>query len=314
MKRFIAIILCALFLIGCVQTTKDTETKSLEPVVENEISNPVMLDSDGKPVSLSTAKPTSTVSETAKANEIIPEPTKVPNNYYCGTWETYGVKYDSGEYYNVERLKEIGEDTLANIRIIIDEDSASSYVDGQWNDGVFFRIIDKDVYIGTLCFTLQDSGFLCYKSLAGYSVYMRRTSTDTNKNIVDTNIKKQTEAPAKTPKPTSKVQNTSSPTKKPTSKPTSSTTKKPTVTAKPTATVTKKPTEKPTKAPTQKPTEAPQVTPKTYTYILNTDTKKFHKPGCRDIEKMNESNKKYYTGLREDVINMGYSPCGHCHP
>lgn len=300
MKRFIAIILCALFLIGCAQTTKDIETKSLEPVVENEISNPVVLDSDGKPVSLSTAKPTSTVSETVKANETTPEPTKVPNNYYCGTWETYGVKYDSGEYYNVERLKEIGEDKLANIRIIIDEDSASSYVDGQWNDGVFFRIIDKDVYIGTLCFTLQDSGFLCYKSLAGYSVYMRRTSTDTNKNIVDTNIKKQTEVPAKTPKPTSKALNTSSPTKKPTTEPT--------------AVATQKPTENPTQVPTQKPTEASQETPRTYTYILNTKTKKFHYPGCRDVDKIKSENKKTFNGTREEVIKKGYSPCGHCHP
>lgn len=53
--------------------------------------------------------------------------------------------------------------------------------------------------------------------------------------------------------------------------------------------------------------------PKT-TYILNTNTHKFHKPGCGSVKKMKEKNKKSYTGTREEVINMGYVPCKNCNP
>ncbi len=61
------------------------------------------------------------------------------------------------------------------------------------------------------------------------------------------------------------------------------------------------------------PTEEPQ-TQYTATYVLNTNTFKFHIDGCRAIYKMSESNKAYYTGTREEIIAMGYSPCGWCNP
>lgn len=50
------------------------------------------------------------------------------------------------------------------------------------------------------------------------------------------------------------------------------------------------------------------------TYILNTNTKKFHKPGCSGVKQMSEKNKQEYTGSREDIINKGYSPCKRCNP
>lgn len=50
------------------------------------------------------------------------------------------------------------------------------------------------------------------------------------------------------------------------------------------------------------------------TYILNTNTKKFHKPDCFSIRHMSESNKVWFVGQREEVLDMGYSPCGHCCP
>ena len=49
-------------------------------------------------------------------------------------------------------------------------------------------------------------------------------------------------------------------------------------------------------------------------YIVNTNTGKFHYPYCRDVNKMNESNKSYVTATRDEIIGWGYSPCGHCHP
>ena len=50
------------------------------------------------------------------------------------------------------------------------------------------------------------------------------------------------------------------------------------------------------------------------TYILNTNTKKFHSPTCRDIGKMKDENKQEYAGSREDIMNQGYEPCKHCNP
>lgn len=50
------------------------------------------------------------------------------------------------------------------------------------------------------------------------------------------------------------------------------------------------------------------------TYILNTNTMKFHDPDCSSVSQMSESNKVEYTGSREDLISEGYSPCGNCNP
>lgn len=50
------------------------------------------------------------------------------------------------------------------------------------------------------------------------------------------------------------------------------------------------------------------------TYILNTNTKKFHLPNCSSVDKMKDSNKEEYTGSRDDVINRGYEPCKKCNP
>ena len=49
-------------------------------------------------------------------------------------------------------------------------------------------------------------------------------------------------------------------------------------------------------------------------YVLNTNTHKFHYPNCASVKKMKDKNKQFYTGTREEVIAMGYSPCGNCHP
>lgn len=49
-------------------------------------------------------------------------------------------------------------------------------------------------------------------------------------------------------------------------------------------------------------------------YILNTNTHKFHYPNCSSVNQMSEQNKRAYTGTRDEVIAMGYSPCGRCHP
>ena len=49
-------------------------------------------------------------------------------------------------------------------------------------------------------------------------------------------------------------------------------------------------------------------------YILNTNTKKFHYPNCSSVDQMSDKNKKEVTSSREEIIEQGYSPCGRCKP
>ena len=49
-------------------------------------------------------------------------------------------------------------------------------------------------------------------------------------------------------------------------------------------------------------------------YILNANTKKFHYPSCSSVKQMKASNKKEYTGSRDDLIAQGYDPCKKCNP
>lgn len=50
------------------------------------------------------------------------------------------------------------------------------------------------------------------------------------------------------------------------------------------------------------------------TYILNTNTRKFHRPDCSSVKKINDKNKAEFTGTREEAIAAGYDPCGNCNP
>ena len=49
-------------------------------------------------------------------------------------------------------------------------------------------------------------------------------------------------------------------------------------------------------------------------YILNTSTKKIHLPDCRSAAAISPENRKEYTGTIDELLAMGYSPCGNCHP
>lgn len=49
------------------------------------------------------------------------------------------------------------------------------------------------------------------------------------------------------------------------------------------------------------------------TYILNTNSKKFHLPSCTSVSKISSKNKQEYSGKREDLIKQGYTSCGICN-
>lgn len=50
------------------------------------------------------------------------------------------------------------------------------------------------------------------------------------------------------------------------------------------------------------------------TFVLNTNTKKFHRPSCSSISRMKESNKEIFTGSREKLTSQGYDACKRCNP
>ena len=49
-------------------------------------------------------------------------------------------------------------------------------------------------------------------------------------------------------------------------------------------------------------------------YVCNTNTMKFHYPGCDSVKQMNESNRMNTDLSREELIAQGYQPCGNCRP
>lgn len=57
-----------------------------------------------------------------------------------------------------------------------------------------------------------------------------------------------------------------------------------------------------------------QTKPEKHNYVLNSNTKKFHRTGCASVKQMKEKNKKSFYGTREEVIKKGYSPCKRCNP
>lgn len=53
---------------------------------------------------------------------------------------------------------------------------------------------------------------------------------------------------------------------------------------------------------------------KKYTYVLNSKSMKFHYENCAGALNTSENNKSVYKGTRDEVIAMGYDPCGLCNP
>lgn len=49
-------------------------------------------------------------------------------------------------------------------------------------------------------------------------------------------------------------------------------------------------------------------------YVLNTNTKKFHRPSCSSVAQMSPENKAAFSGSKEELIAAGYDPCKRCNP
>ena len=60
--------------------------------------------------------------------------------------------------------------------------------------------------------------------------------------------------------------------------------------------------------------EPPAAEAHMQSYVLNTNTMKFHHPGCRATRAMKDANRQDVEATRDEVISWGYVPCQICWP
>lgn len=49
-------------------------------------------------------------------------------------------------------------------------------------------------------------------------------------------------------------------------------------------------------------------------FVLNTSTKRFHRPDCGSTLEIAAKNREPFMGFREDLIEWGFQPCAICKP
>ncbi len=72
----------------------------------------------------------------------------------------------------------------------------------------------------------------------------------------------------------------------------------------------------PEPAPEDAPAPVPELSsdPVQRDYVLNTNTMKFHYPGCSSVSDIKDRNREDFTGERDELIAQGYLPCKRCNP
>lgn len=60
--------------------------------------------------------------------------------------------------------------------------------------------------------------------------------------------------------------------------------------------------------------EGTSVADVAHDYVLNLNTKVFHRPSCGEINKMAEKNREDVHMTSGEVLGMGFRPCGKCNP
>lgn len=87
----------------------------------------------------------------------------------------------------------------------------------------------------------------------------------------------------------------------------------PAISIPPTATPSPTIVEPPSAGPTQ-PEQEEDIPALTVTYIVNTNTRKFHYPSCSSVRQMNEENNWRFSGTADELLQKGYVPCQRCQP
>lgn len=67
-------------------------------------------------------------------------------------------------------------------------------------------------------------------------------------------------------------------------------------------------------APEPAPVEQPTVEPMTSSYVVNTNTGKFHYPSCSSADQIKPENRWDVETTRDNLIAQGYVPCKRCNP
>jgi len=71
----------------------------------------------------------------------------------------------------------------------------------------------------------------------------------------------------------------------------------------------------PSPKPAPQATAAPRPASTPSTYIINKNSRVFHRPNCSSVKQMSEKNKKTVTQVRrEDLMEDGYQRCTRCLP
>ena len=60
--------------------------------------------------------------------------------------------------------------------------------------------------------------------------------------------------------------------------------------------------------------EEDEVENNSLSYVVNTNTGKFHYPSCSSAKQIKSKNRWDYDGSRDELIGMGYVPCKRCNP
>lgn len=107
---------------------------------------------------------------------------------------------------------------------------------------------------------------------------------------------------------TTAAETTTTTTKATTTTTTTTTTEATTTAAETTTAATEPP------APAQEETPAEQPAANVFTYVINSNTGKFHYPSCSSAKRISDANRSEYNGTREDLIAQGYTPCERCNP
>lgn len=63
---------------------------------------------------------------------------------------------------------------------------------------------------------------------------------------------------------------------------------------------------------TSKTTETSYIPQAQCDYVLNTNTMKAHKPDCWYADKICDKNREEYHGTKEELQDVGYTPCKYC--
>lgn len=240
----------------------------------------------------------------------------VPNEEYMNQTETE-VKVKELEY-----VQGIGEELLLshgeNISVVNDSLSSSGFTSEYYmeiSDGseCYVKSLNYNDFISVAI--LQTYGYSAEYNNSFIDIYNSLKSEYGNWDFVSV---KETPTPTQTSAPTAAPKETPTATPKPTPEKTPTPTPEATPTPTPTPEPVASPAPEPPSADSAPPSEAAtaDITPEPEysgeTYVLNTSTKKIHRPNCKSAKKIAAENYDTTDKSIDELQAEGYTTCGNC--